>query len=74
MGKNPELSRLQVGKGSRQTAYSVAKNHSASSIPITVDSSVPQTVRKIKVREPLPPGEYVVMLANSNRGFLFAVR
>ena len=73
MGGNPELSRLQVGKGTRQMAYSVAKRHSASSLPITV-TEVSATVRKISVAEPLPAGEYVVMLENSSRGFLFEVR
>jgi hypothetical protein len=73
MGGNPELSRLQVGKGVRQLAYSRAKKHSASSLPITV-TQVSATVRKIKAKETLPPGEYVMLLENSSRGFLFDVR
>jgi hypothetical protein len=70
---NVELSRLQVSKGIRQMPYSAAKNRSASSIPITV-TAVSATLRKFTVKEPLPPGEYVILLENSNRGFLFAVR
>jgi hypothetical protein len=66
-----ELARLQVGNGIRELAS--AKSRSASSIQITV-TSVSATLRKINVTEPLPPGEYVVLLENSNRGFLFAVR
>ncbi len=72
MPANVELSRLQVGQGTRQLAYSVAKNRSASSLPIAV-THVSATVRKLSVTEPLPPGEYVILLENSNRGFLFAV-
>jgi hypothetical protein len=72
MPANVELSRLQVAHGTRQLAYSLAKNRSASSLPITV-TQVSATVRKFNVTEPLPPGEYVVLLQNSNRGFLFAV-
>lgn len=72
-GGSPELSRLQVGKGNRQLAYSAVKNHSASSLPISV-TAVSSTVRKFSVKEPLAPGEYVVLLENSNRGFLFKVR
>ena len=68
---NLELARLQVGKGIRELAS--AKNRSASSIPIVV-TKVSATVRKINVMEPLPPGEYVVLLESSHRGFLFAVR
>jgi hypothetical protein len=66
-----ELARLQVGKGIRELAS--AKNRSASSIPITV-TQVSATLRRITVNEPLPPGEYVVLLENTNRGFLFSVR
>jgi hypothetical protein len=72
-GGNPEVSRLQVGRGTRQMAYSLTKKHSASSVPISV-TQVSATLRKIAIREPLPPGEYVVLLENSNRGFLFSVR
>jgi hypothetical protein len=72
-GGNVELSRLQVGQGTRQMPYSVTKNRSASSIPISV-THVSTTLRKVNVAEPLPPGEYVVLLENSNRGFLFEVR
>ncbi len=72
-GGNVELSRLQVGQGTRQMAYSLTKNRSASSIPITV-AQVSATLRKVNVQEPLSPGQYVVLLENSNRGFLFAVR
>jgi hypothetical protein len=74
MPGNVELSRLQVGKGTRQVAYSLTKNHSASSLPIIV-TPVSATLRKVTVRDPLPPGQYVVLLENnSNRGFLFDVR
>ena len=68
---NLELARLQVGKGVRELA--LAKNRSASSIPITV-TQVSATLRKFTAKEPLPPGEYVIRLENSNRGFLFQVR
>jgi len=70
-GGNVELSRLQVGRGIRELAS--AKNRSASSIPIIV-TQVSATIRKVNVREPLAPGEYVILLENSHRGFLFAVR
>jgi hypothetical protein len=73
MEGNLELSRLQVGKGTRQMAYSLTKNHSASSLPIIV-TKVSATVRKVSVSEPLSPGEYVVLLENSFYGFLFGVR
>jgi hypothetical protein len=73
MEGNLELSRLQVGKGTRQMAYSLGKNRSASSIPIIV-TQVSATVRKVSVSEPLSSGEYVVLLQNSSRGFLFGVR
>ena len=59
-------------EGSRQLAYSLAKKRSASSLPITM-TQVSTTLRKLSVAEPLPPGEYVVLLDNSNRGFLFEV-
>ncbi|HSP70439.1 MAG TPA: hypothetical protein VLN48_22090 [Bryobacteraceae bacterium] len=67
---NVELSRLQVGKGARELA--VARNRSASPVPIVV-TPVSATLRKFTVKDPLPPGEYVVLLENSNRGFLFGV-
>jgi hypothetical protein len=70
-GGNVELARLQIGKGVRELVS--AKNRSASSIPITV-THVSSTLRKFSAERPLPPGEYVVLLENSNRGFLFAVR
>jgi hypothetical protein len=73
MSGNPELSRLQVGKGTRQMVHSLTKNRSASSLPIMV-TQVSATVRKVSVRERLAPGEYVLLLENSNRGFLFDVR
>ena len=72
-GGSIELSRLQVGKGTRQLAYSLTKNRSASSIPISI-TAVSATVRRVNVREPLPSGEYVVLLENSHRGFLFTIR
>ena len=61
------------GQGTRQIAYSLTKNRSASSIPISI-TPVSATVRRINVRDPLPPGEYVVLLENSHRGFLFEVQ
>ena len=73
MAGNPELSRLQVGKGTRQIVFSTAKRRSASSIPIAV-TQVSATVRKISVKEALPAGEYVFLFENSKRGFLFQVR
>jgi hypothetical protein len=72
-GRNVELSRLQVGQGTRQMVYSVAKNHSASSLPTNV-TRASATVQKVSVSEPLSPGEYVLLLDNSDRGFLFQVR
>jgi hypothetical protein len=72
-GGNVELARLQVGKGTRQLAYSAAKNHSASSVPVVV-TQVSATLRKVSPKDPLPAGEYVVLLENSRRGFLFQVR
>jgi len=68
---NVELSRLQVGKGTRELA--VTKSHSASPVPIVM-TQVSSTLRKFTVKDPLPPGEYVILLENSNRGFLFNVR
>jgi hypothetical protein len=73
MPMNVELSRLQVSQGTRQIAYSPSKKRSASSIPITV-TQVSATLRKLNVSEPLPPGQYVVLLENSARAFLFEVR
>ena len=73
MGVNPELSRLQVAKGTRQLAYSLTRRRSASSLPITV-TQVSATVRRVSVSAPLSPGEYVVLVENSARGFLFSVR
>jgi hypothetical protein len=73
MPASVELSRLQTGAGTRQMAYSPSKNHSASSVP-TIVTQVSATVRKVSVKEPLAPGEYVVLPENSNRGFLFEVR
>jgi hypothetical protein len=73
MPANVELSRLQVSPGTRQLAYSPAKNRSISPQPVAV-TRVSATLRKFTVTQPLPPGEYVVLLDNSNRGFLFAVR
>ncbi len=73
MRANLELSRLQAGGGTRQMVFSVTKNRSASSVPITV-TQVSATVRKVSVRDALPAGEYVVLFENSNRGFLFDVR
>ena len=61
---NVELSRLQVGKGTRELA---------SPVPIVV-TQVSATLRKFTVKDPLPSGEYVILLEGSNRGFLFTVR
>jgi len=71
--ENVEASRLQVGEGTRQMAYSPTMRRSASSIRLSI-TQVSATVRKVNVLDPLPPGEYVVLLENSRRGFLFAVR
>lgn len=68
-----ELARLQVSKGARQLVYSIANHRSASAVPIEV-TQVSATVRKISVKQALPPGEYVVLIGNSTRGFLFDVR
>jgi hypothetical protein len=68
-----ELSRLQVGQGNRQLVYSLTKKRSASWLPIIV-TQVSATVRKVTVRDPLPPGQYVVHVENSDRAFLFETR
>ncbi len=73
IGQDLEVSRLQVGKEIRQLAYSSTKRHSASALPVVV-TQVSSTVRKVSLREPLPPGEYIVLLGDSHRGFLFQVR
>lgn len=73
IGQDLEVSRLQVGKGIRQLAYSSTKRHSASALAVVV-TQVSSTVRKVGLREPLPPGEYVVLFGDSRRGFLFQVR
>ena len=70
---NVDLARLQVAKGTRQLVYSAAKRRSASSLPMIV-TQVSATLRKFSVKEPLPPGQYVVLLESANRGFLFEVR
>ena len=72
MPRNLELSRLQIGQGARQLVTSPAKNHSATALPILTTQAF-ATVRRLTVRDPLPPGEYVVLIENSHRGFLFAV-
>jgi len=66
-----ELSKLQVGKGTRELA--VSKSHSASPVPIVV-TQVSATLRKFTVKDPLAAGEYVILLENSNPGFLFTIR
>jgi hypothetical protein len=68
---NVELSRLQVGKRTRELA--VTKSNSASPVPIVM-TQVSSTLRKFTVKDTLPPGEYVILLENSNLGFLFNVR
>jgi hypothetical protein len=73
MGENLELSRLQVAKGARQLVYSLTRGRSASGLRITV-TQVSATVRRVSINEPLPPGEYVMRLENSNRAYLFGVR
>ncbi|HEY4359996.1 MAG TPA: hypothetical protein VGN17_03465 [Bryobacteraceae bacterium] len=70
---NFELARLQVAQATRQMAYSAAAKHSATSVPVLV-TKVSATTRRVTVREPLPPGEYVVILDGSPAGFLFEVR
>jgi hypothetical protein len=72
VGGDVLLARLQVAKGTRQLVYSQTNHRAASSQPITV-TQVSETVRKLNMREPLSPGEYVVLWENSNRGFLFSV-
>ena len=56
MESGVELSRLQAGKGTRQMAYSLTKNHSAASVPVNV-TQVSATVRRFSVREPLATGQ-----------------
>jgi len=68
---NVELSKLQVGKGTRELA--ATRSNSASPVPIVM-TQVSSTLRKFTVKDPLPPGEYVILLENSNPGFLFTIR
>ena len=70
---NPELSRLQVGKGTRELAYSSVRKKSASPVPVTV-TKVSETLRRITVNTPLPAGEYVFLMPGSDRAFLFDLR
>jgi hypothetical protein len=67
-GGVPELSKLQVGKGTRQMLYSAAKKRSASALGIGV-TPVSDTVRRVTVNEPLVPGKYALIL--DGRAFLF---
>jgi hypothetical protein len=67
---NVELSRLQVGKATRELA--VTKSHSASAVPIVM-TQASSTLRKFTVKDALSPGQYVILLENSNQGFLFSV-
>jgi hypothetical protein len=69
----PELSRLQVGKGTRELAYSSIRKKSASPVPITI-TKVSDTVRRITVSATLPAGEYVFLMPGSDRAFLFNLR
>ena len=70
---NPELSRLQVGRGTRELVYSQVRKKSASSVPVTV-TKVSETLRRVTVSEPLAAGEYVFLAPGSNIAFLFSVR
>lgn len=70
---NVELARLQVGKGSRQLLYSAVKKHSASSLAVTV-TQVSDMVQRVGVSEPLAAGEYVFLMEDSNRAYLFEAR
>jgi len=72
-GNDVELARLQVGKANRQLLYSLTKKHSASPLPITV-TQVSDTLRRVTMNEPLAPGQYVFVMQNSNRAFLFEAR
>jgi hypothetical protein len=69
----PELSRLQVGKGTRELVYSQIRKKSASSLSLTV-TKVSDTLRRATVSEPLAAGEYVFLVPGFNRAFLFSVR
>ena len=78
MPGNVELARVQVGKGNRQLLYSAAKKHSASPLAVTV-TQVSDTLRRVTVSEPLTPGEYVLVVVDSNkddsnRAYLFEAR
>lgn len=75
MGANEaaELASLQVGKETRQLLYSSLKKRSASPVAVTV-TQVSDTLRRVTLSEPLPPGEYAFLLPDSGRAFLFAVR
>jgi hypothetical protein len=69
----PELSRLQVGKGTRELVYSQIRKKSASSLPVAV-TKVSDTLRRVTVGEPLAAGEYVFVVPGFNKAFLFSVR
>jgi hypothetical protein len=66
-----ELSRLQVGKGTRQLVYSSTRKHSASAVAATV-TPVSDTTRRLSPSELLAAGEYVLLLPDSGRAFLFS--
>jgi hypothetical protein len=70
---NPELSRLQVGKGTRELVYSQIRKKSASALAITM-TRVSDTLRRVTVNEALAPGEYVFIVPGSGRAFLFDLR
>jgi hypothetical protein len=69
---NSELSRLQVGKGTRELVYSQIRKKSASAVPVTV-TRVSDTLRRVAVNEPLGAGEYVLIVPGSGRAFLFGL-
>jgi len=70
---NPELSRLRVGKATRELVYSQIKKKSASAVPVTV-TRVSDTLRRVTVNETLAAGEYVLIVPGSGRAFLFGLR
>jgi hypothetical protein len=69
----PEMSRLQVGKGTRELVYSQIRKKSASSVPVTM-TKVSDTLRRVIVNETLAAGEYVFLVPGVNKAFLFSVR
>ncbi len=72
-GAGVDLARMQVGRGQRQLVYSRAGRKSASSVAVSI-TKVSPTVLRVTVGQALTPGEYAILPAGLNRGFLFEIR